>query len=96
MTSWGGGARWDGPPDSYYDPPDDPPMISCPRCDGTGRITKPEGTEVGPGRVLEADTEYDCGRCDGSGEDYATDEEVRDAAAEAAIERAEARRDGDY
>lgn len=83
---------WDGtPPDSYWDPPDDPPLVECPDCDGEGVIEQEEELEYGTVIVRMVK----CEPCDGDGERYMTDEEVRDAAAEAQIERAEARRDGD-
>lgn len=68
------------------DPPDDPPLVTCEGCGGDGMIEEEvDGEEI----------ESQCPECDGQGERYLTDEEVRDARAEAAIERAEARRDGD-
>lgn len=67
--------------DYMLDPPDDPPLVTCPECEGNCEDPKCPGEP--------------CPRCKGDGEDYLTDEEVRDARAEAAIERAEARRDGD-
>lgn len=74
------------------DPPDDPPLVTCPKCEGHGqvRVLVPDPASGEPNVEVE-----DCPRCGGDGEDYMTDEEVRDAKAEAEIERAEARRDGD-
>lgn len=85
MRGWTGGE----PP---LDPPDDPPLVTCPDCEGEGRV------EVEVERLPDGEAEVsiiDCVPCNGEGERYLTDEEVRDAKAEAEIERAEARRDGD-
>lgn len=78
------------PGDYMLDPPDDPPFGECPDCEGAGRVD-PNGWPVGPDGAEGSD----CEACEGKGERHATVEEIRDAAAEAAIERAEARRDGD-
>ncbi|CAB4894574.1 unannotated protein [freshwater metagenome] len=81
--------------DYMLDPPDDPPLVDCPRCEGTGTIVADLDDAEDALEALIPGVEYDCPRCGGDGEDYLTDDEIRDHAAEREIERAEARRDGD-
>jgi hypothetical protein len=79
--------------DYMLDPPDDPPIDVCRDCDGTG---EGDSMVVHPGGNADpVEVAGPCVACDGEGERYLTLDEVRDDAAERAIERAEARRDGD-
>lgn len=67
--------------DYMLDPPNDPPHVECPDCEGTGILA------VGEAGDLE------CPACDGDGERYLTTEEIHERELDAAEEKAERRRE---
>jgi DnaJ-class molecular chaperone len=67
--------------DYRLDPPDDPPFETCPDCEGNGLEFDVDGIAL------------QCSACEGDGERYLSWDEVRERTADAATDRAEARRD---
>lgn len=76
------------PPDSWYDPPDDPPVDTCRDCGGEG-VVDGEVPHPVTGDAMACDVP--CPECEGEGERYLTDEELRDDREAAEEQRAEAR-----